>query len=221
MEEENQQKELFEFEKPKKPFSNFSRFFPKADFEGRVLVTLTPEQIILLAIAVLLSLVVIYAVGVEQGRKNQVDKPAVLNASAEVELKSAQSFFATTQVRRAASGVQSHPVNIAKRVAPVSAPAIKLKPSLPAAIPALPAVTDRPTDTVGRYTIAAATFKGRESAVQALNELRREGLNAFLIQKAAYLVVCVGAYEDMNNAQAVKDLARVRQRYKDAYIKTR
>lgn len=221
MEEENQQKELFEFEKPKRPFSKLARFFPKADFEGRVLVTLTPEQIILLAIAVLLSLVVIYAVGVEQGKKDQVDKPAALIASTEAELKNAQSFFATTQVRRAVPGVQPRLVNIEKRAAPVKAPAIKPKPSLPAVIPALTAVTGRAADTAGHYTIVAATYKGRESAIQTLNGLRREGLNAFLIQKDAYLIVCVGAYEDINSAQAVKDLARVRQHYKDAYIKTR
>lgn len=200
MEEENQQKELFEFEKPKRPFSKFLRFFPKADFEGRVLVTLTPEQIILIAIAVLLSLVVIYAVGVEQGRKNQVDKPAALTTSSEADLKSAQSFFATTQVRRSAPGIQPRPAKIEKRAAPF---------------------TVRPADTTGRYTIVAATFKGREAAVQALNGLRQEGLSAFLMQKEAYIVVCVGAYEDMNSGQAVKDLATVRQRYKDAYIKTR
>lgn len=212
MEEDNQQKELFEFQKPKRPFSNFSKFFPKADFEGRVLVTLTPEQIILLAIAMVLSLVVIYAVGIEQGRRSQVDKPAVLSASAETDLKSAQSFFATTQVQRVAPAIRPRQVVVS---------ALKNKPAAPTAIPSLPAITDKSTDTSGRYTIVAATFKVRESAVQALNSLRREGLSAFLIQKDAYVVVCVGAYADMNSAQAVRDLARVRQRYKDAYLKVR
>ena len=143
-EQDQQQKELFEFKKPKSRFLNLKGLFPKADFEGRVLVTLTPEQIILIAIAIIMSLVVIYAVGVEQGRNRNVDTPAAVTISAESQLKKAQSFFSTAQVR---------PAVPQQAVGAVRAPAVA-RANAPAAAP---------------YTIVAATYKSPDSAVQAVN----------------------------------------------------
>jgi hypothetical protein len=195
-EQDQQQKELFEFKKPKSRFPGLRGLFPKADFEGKVLVTLTPEQIILLAIAIIMSLVVIYAVGIEQGRNQNVDMPAAITISAESELKKAGSFFSTTQIRAAS---EQQPVRAVK--AP-EAP----KSGAPAAAP---------------YTIVAATYKSSDSAVKDMNVLRREGLAAYLAKKDAYTVVCVGAYTDREGALVRADLVRVRARYKDAYIKSR
>ena len=40
MEEEKNQKNLFEFEEPKKPFSKFTNMLPKRDFEGKIALSL-------------------------------------------------------------------------------------------------------------------------------------------------------------------------------------
>ena len=196
-EQDQQQKELFEFKKPKSRFPNLKGLFPKADFEGRVLVTLTPEQIIMMAIAIVMALVVIYAVGVEQGRNRNVEIPAAVTVSAGSGLKKAQSFFSTTQVRPQAPLAQARPALQPKPVSPQGTPA-----------------------AVG-YTIVAATYKSPDSAVQVVNVLRREGLAAYLARKDAYTVVCIGAYTDREGSQITADLAKVRARHKDAYIKSR
>ncbi|MFH0764269.1 MAG: SPOR domain-containing protein [Candidatus Omnitrophota bacterium] len=75
MEEEKGQKELFEFEKPKRSFPKLSSFLPKADFERNILITLTLEKIIFISIGLILAMVVVYALGVEVGKaKTAVQK---------------------------------------------------------------------------------------------------------------------------------------------------
>lgn len=68
MEEEKYQKELFEFKKPKRLFPKLAGIFPKADFEGRALLTLTLERAIFILIGVIMLMVLVYALGVERGR---------------------------------------------------------------------------------------------------------------------------------------------------------
>ncbi len=68
MEEEKYQKELFKFEKPKRLFPKLVSIFPKADFEGKVLITFTLERVILISIVIIISMVIVYALGVEKGK---------------------------------------------------------------------------------------------------------------------------------------------------------
>lgn len=66
MEENEYQKELFEFEKPKKrkTFLNLKSLFPKYS----VTVILNLERIIFIIIAAILLMVILYAMGVERGK---------------------------------------------------------------------------------------------------------------------------------------------------------
>ena len=68
MENENTQKELFEFDKPKKSFPGIARIFPKHDFA----LVITSEKLIFAVIGMLMVVVVVYAIGVEQGRASAI-----------------------------------------------------------------------------------------------------------------------------------------------------
>lgn len=68
MEEEKYQKELFEFEKPKRLFPKLVNIFPRADFEGKVLMTFTLERVIFISIGIIMLMVIVYALGVEKGK---------------------------------------------------------------------------------------------------------------------------------------------------------
>ncbi|MDD5428839.1 MAG: hypothetical protein PHI58_06385 [Candidatus Omnitrophica bacterium] len=68
MDEEKFQKELFEFEKPKRFLPRLSDFFPKADFERNVILTLTLDRAVIITIGIIMTMVVIYALGVESGK---------------------------------------------------------------------------------------------------------------------------------------------------------
>ena len=64
MENEKYQKELFEFEAPKKAAARFGDIFQRADF----VITLTPEKMVFAAIGIIMLMVVFFALGVEKGK---------------------------------------------------------------------------------------------------------------------------------------------------------
>ena len=64
MEENKYQKELFEFEKQKKPFPRFGRIFLKGDFG----LTFSMEHLVFISIGLIMLMVIIYALGVERGK---------------------------------------------------------------------------------------------------------------------------------------------------------
>ena len=74
MEEEKYQKELFEFEKPKSRLPRFGRIFPRGNFA----VTLGMEKLVLISIGIIIFMVIIYALGIERGRRLGV-APVVQN----------------------------------------------------------------------------------------------------------------------------------------------
>ncbi len=84
MEDEKYQKELFEFEKPKRRFRGLARMFPKADLEGRMVITLTLERTVFISIGIIMAMVAIYAFGVERGKALKEEKGAVFTQAAPV-----------------------------------------------------------------------------------------------------------------------------------------
>ena len=80
MEEEKYQKELFEFEEPKKPFSKFTNMLPKRDFEGRIALSLTFEKIVFIFIGTVMVMVLVFALGVENG-KFRGDRAKIIKAA--------------------------------------------------------------------------------------------------------------------------------------------
>jgi hypothetical protein len=64
MENEKYQKELFEFEFPKKASARFGNIFPRTDLA----ITLTPEKMVFAAIGMIMLMVVFFALGVEKGK---------------------------------------------------------------------------------------------------------------------------------------------------------
>lgn len=73
MEEEREQKELFEFQKPKRPLRGLGKIFSGAAFDGRrFALVLTLDRVIFISIGLIMLMVVIYALGVERGRSVNV-----------------------------------------------------------------------------------------------------------------------------------------------------
>lgn len=170
MEEEKYQKELFEFEKPKRSFPGLRKIFPRPDFEGRISITFGLERLIFISIGIIMLLVIVFALGVERGK--------------------------------AASGALPRPQPAQVKTEKVAAPAV-------------------PQDFSKPYTIVAAAFRRKDTAIQELNKLKREGFDATVVQSDSYFQVRIGAYPDKDSVLSKKALARIRQFYKDAYFKLR
>ena len=192
MDPEKYQKELFgEFAKPKRFFPRLSDFFPKADFERNVVFTLTLDRLVFIAIAIIMVIVAVYALGVEVGKSRtpqETQNPVTRDLSEEP----------SKPVVQAAS--LSQPL-------PVQAPPVKSVPKAIVVSAAKP------------YTLAIGAFTRRDTAVREVEKLTKAGFNATSVISGRFFVVCVGAYPDKTSLQSQRDLTRMRQSYKDAYFK--
>ncbi|MBN2453085.1 MAG: SPOR domain-containing protein [Candidatus Omnitrophica bacterium] len=189
MEEEKYQKELFEFDQPRKSFSIITDMLPKPNLEGNVSVTLTLEKIIFICIGIVMMMVIVYALGVDNGKSRaQATAPAVKQVPA-------PPLAAVLQPKNTAVTA-----NNILNTAPVA----------PSARPAQPAKI---------FTILTGAYNKRESAQAAAAVLNKQGFSASVAYSKPYYIVCVGAYSDKNGADAKNDLSRVRRTYKDAYFK--
>ncbi|MCX5680202.1 MAG: SPOR domain-containing protein [Candidatus Omnitrophica bacterium] len=69
MEEDRPQKELFEFKTPRRRYSGFAGIFRKAGIDGSVFaITLKIDKLVFISIAIIMMMVIVYALGVERGR---------------------------------------------------------------------------------------------------------------------------------------------------------
>lgn len=221
MSDEKYQKELFKFEEPKKPFSRFSGLFPKADFNGRVAITLTLEKLVFISIGIVMCMVIIYALGVESGKRRrvqvavQIKQPTAVARPQALPARTAQAS-PVAAARKSPVQIPALQKNMANKAgAPfVQVSQVAKQPAFKASAKTIPA-----PDTSKPYTILAATFSRKDTATAGATVLNKEGLNAYVVYTAPYHRVYVGAYADQYNPQAQKDLTKVRRIYRDAMFK--
>jgi len=236
MEEEKYQKELFEFEKPKKIFPRFANIFSRSELEKSFSVVLTLDKIILIAIGMIMLMVIIYALGVESGRsisKSRVTLPAVSRPASATNNIMPAATVKTQQVVAANPSPQNHTMPIAQKSAvpvvknvgqaaalsPKAANAIAPRPGVQEKAPLAQTPIQVASDASKPYTIVTAAFSRKEWAMSEVDRLKREGLDAFIIQSPPYVLVCVGSYSSKESAKAT--LSRIKRIRGDAYIKLR
>lgn len=207
MEEEKFQKELFEYEPQKKSFSRLTDMLPKADFEGKVTLTITLEKMVFISIGIIMAMVIVYALGVESG-------------------KSASKMTSPQEVR--SQGAVTLPINVQDRIAVIPDKNIlNTSPVAPLIRPAAPskqqpqsrpkaAIASQPSKA---YTILACTFTKLENAQNAAAGLAKLGLTSSVSFSAPYYQVSAGGYTDKNSPEAQRDLIKVRRQYKDALFR--
>lgn len=199
MEEEKYQKELFQFEEPKKPFSKLTDMLPKRDFEGKVALSLTLEKMVFISIGIVMAMVVVFALGVESGKSR----------AAAAKQRPAQSASGTAKA--------IPPIAATQAMVPAQKGFFNTAPAAPQARPLQPdsAAAAKP------YTIVAATFSKKDTAQASAAFLAKEGFNASVVYNDPYYRVCVGSYADMSGTQVQRDLAKVKRIYKDAFVRGR
>ena len=210
MDEEKYQKELFEFEKPKRFFPKLSDFFPKGDFERNVILTLTLDRVVFISIGIIMIMVVLYALGVETGKSRAIEGAWPVPASAAMP-QVAKVIAPQPVITSQAQGVkQNQPVRI---VTPAVKMQIATKAPIPVSVPSVVSNVTKP------YTIVAVTFVSKDTAMQEIGKLKKQGYDAVIIQSDRYFQVCIGAYSDRTGPNSQKDLKKVKRLYKDAYLR--
>ena len=165
METEKYQKELFEFESPKKAATRFGNIFPRTGFA----IILTPEKMVFAAIGVIMLTVVFFALGVEKGKSAAYAKFAATKTITK-NIVAAQAL--------SVKSVQA-PIVVTKSVVATN---ITPKINPPAAGVKAEAVFDKTKP----YMIVAAAFSREDFALKEVGKLKMAGLEAF---------VCYGRYK--------------------------
>ena len=213
MEEEKYQKDLFEFEEPKRSFSKLTNILPKADLEGRMVMTFTMEKMVFVSIGIVMAMVVVFALGVENGKaRSRSGAPAARKTAA---LKAPVLQAKAVRPVTVPAAVQSRAAGIGQKSILNTSPVGAAKPAASTQKTAATADVPKP------YSVLAASFLRRDTAQTTLAMLRKEDLSAFIIYNEPYYRVYVGLYADRASGQALKDLARVKRTFKDALIKLR
>ncbi len=72
----------------------------------------------------------------------------------------------------------------------------------------------------GRFTVQVASFGGTEAAREALEQMKRKGIQeAFLIEGTRQTAVCIGGYE--SRSEADRALSELKKSFKDAFVRNR
>lgn len=203
MEEENFQKDLFQLDEPKKSFARLSDILPKADFEGKVAITFSLEKLVFMVIGVIMAMVVVYALGVENGKTAApLQAQTVTNPTPKVSVPA-------TEMRPAAVS----PKNIFN-TAPIAT--VVNEPKVSGAVIRSQIKAQAAAQRSKPFSILACTFNRTENAQAAAAQLSKQGYNVMVLYRKPYYQVCVGSYADKSSPEAQADIAKVRRKYKDA-----
>lgn len=80
----------------------------------------------------------------------------------------------------------------------------------------LKALPESPLDKQGYY-IQLASYKTKASAQKEMDSLRKQGLSAIILTKGSYNVLCIGSFNNRENAQPT--LVQMKKRFKDCYLR--
>ncbi|MFC1592932.1 SPOR domain-containing protein [Candidatus Omnitrophota bacterium] len=71
--------------------------------------------------------------------------------------------------------------------------------------------------TLPEYTIQVATFKTHDYAQKEATRLKQKGINALLISKGGFVIVCVGNFSQKQEANP--SLTKLKKTYHDCFIR--
>ena len=166
-------------------------------------ISLSLENLVIFAIVAIMVVIFSFSIGIERG------KGVALSASAATVVESKDVSVSTGQEK--VSGKTD--VRDAKAVAVVA----KAKTVV---VPVLKIVkADKSTAVpTGAYTLQIASYKGLKSAQREADKLKQKGFdNVYVLPKGAYTVVCVGNFQNKEDASGIK--RQLNNRYQGSVVR--
>lgn len=170
-------------------------------------IVLTFENVVVVFVFMIVSLIIAFSIGVERGRvrarmAHSVAQLAVPVAVQTESLPSPQVMAVTMpqNMTGAAQAAQSD-------LSPVS---------VVAPIIDQPAAAQKDVDK--GYTVQVASYKKESMAEKEAMNLKREGFESFTMQKGDYVIICVGKFTNQDKAKQM--LSKLKKRYKDSMIRS-
>ena len=209
----DEQPELFRI--PEQPMTRCRKIHPIGTLQIR------QDHAVLLAIAGLIAVSVVFALGVERGKliarsMQQSTCSSVIASDVPLDQDGAKAM---TQPGVSVSVVPE----MQKASGPVTAvPGPKLfVPSVENTGTVAPAKPKAPTKAVAnrsRFAVQVVTYSQERLARKELDRLKQRGEQAFLMTKRNRVVLCVGPFSTREHATA--KLASLKQHYQDCFLRT-
>ncbi len=174
---------------------------PKSGFVFSNL-TLSVENIIILAIAFVMATVLSFSLGVERG-KGMVNSQGNTMKSlpvGKVENSRREAIF------RKATPAEQRPMVTEVTVVDRGTALVAAK-----------VIDPQPTDMRSSFTVQVASYKQQKYAEKEAATLKRIGHEIFVMSKGNYSIVCVGKFSTPRDAQ--KLLSQMRNKYKDCLVR--
>ena len=173
-------------------------FMSKIAAKRPFFVSLSFENIVFISIAMIMSIVISFSIGVERGKKLFVETPEEAADQAEETLAVGLSEHEERGIEIEASKddkefvIEQGPKTVLSQRSIV-------------------------TEDIKPYTIQLVAYRKAESAERESKKLKEGGFDPFIIKEGSMIQVCAGRYSDARSAGA--DLKELKKTYRDCYTR--
>lgn len=176
---------------------------PKASFLEKKFITLRLDQMIGLALVLLVFYVLAFSWGVEKGKRSAY--PSQVIRTTVVDQPAPSMAAAVTPDVKAA----------------VAAPAEEAVPRVvPLTVAELPKPVAKVTRPDGKYTIQHVTYVTQSAADREIQKLAQRGYSSFIIPSGKHFQVCIAAFQSRQDAASLLKKLRSQQLASgDAYVR--
>ena len=162
--------------------------------------SLSLENLVIFAIVAIMVVIFVFSLGIERGK-------GVALTTIEAPVSDGKSVM-KTEVKE----FKADPQKI-KSVLSSSKAIVKAKP-----VVAAPAGTSAKPAGTGAYTLQVASYKGIKSAQREADKLKQKGFdNVYVLPKGTYTIVCVGNFQNKEDASGVK--RQLNNRYQGSVVR--
>ncbi len=175
-------------------------------------ISLSLENLVILAIAAIMFLIFSFALGIERGKRttSTVSYP-IASGFVPASVKEADPAVVGSVIGVADEAPRGKAQTSSSRVInKVVVPPVEVKKS--------PVETGASGVTGGAYTLQVASYKNTQPAQREADKLKQKGFrDVYVLPKGAYVIVCVGNFTRKEDASSVK--RQLKNRYQDFVIR--
>ena len=167
--------------------------------------TVSLENIVVVAISFVMIIVLFYAFGIERGKR------AVIAQDAQAEKKTGNFSENAIIVISSEEKLDKESTEVIEKVKQQKVVEEKIE------VIEIPKYEYQPQIVQDHFTIQVASFQLDRSARQEASTLKKKGYEISVLRKGKYSIVCVGKFDQRNDA--TKYSSKLKKRYKDLMVR--
>lgn len=170
--------------------------------------TLPIENVIVLGVIIIMSMVISFSIGVEKGKRN-ISSIRKVKPEKSVKIEEKKPIIQEKIVVE----------NAGLTIAPLNNNIINKEEKKPHIKPAIDITETEKKKKVDKiYTIQVASFKKEKYAQKEAMDLKKEGYEIFVLPKGNYSIVCVGKFAQKREAKIFS--RKLKNKYKDCILRS-